>query len=159
MPTIKAYHGSDHIIEKFIHFQKEFTNDQYGPGIYFTNKESVARGYGKYLYEVKINTKGFITSSSDYDESKLLKIITDNLTADLLLDWGDTQKTARSNIINQTLDEESYYDTLMNIWANVFRLNNKKYLDACVKAGINGLIKGMTIGTKYYIVYNTENIK
>ena len=67
-------------------------------------------GYCKYLYEFKINTKGFITSSSDYDESKLLKIITDNLTTDLLLDWGDTTKIARSNIINQTLDEESYFD-------------------------------------------------
>ncbi len=162
MTTIKAYHGSDYKIEKFIHFQKEFTNDQYGPGIYFTNKESLAKGYGKHVYEVKLDLKGFITRKSKRDETKLLKIINDNLTETILLNYDNNPTRAKRLLIQSVLlPRISYIDCLMNIWSDVFNLKNHRFMKACVENGINGIIEEInaTNGkTLFYIVYNTENI-
>jgi hypothetical protein len=163
MPTIKAYHGSDYKIEKFIHFQKEFTNDQYGPGIYFTNKESVAKGYGKYIYEVKLDLKGFLTRKSKRDDTKLLRIINDNLTETVLLNYDDNLTRAKRLLIQSVLlPKISYIECLLNIWSDVFNLKNSRFMKACVENGINGIIEEIDTSngkTLFYMVYNTENIK
>lgn len=162
MPTIKAYHGSDYKIEKFIHFQKEFTNDQYGPGIYFTNKESLAQGYGKYIYEVKLDLKGFLTRKSKRDETKLLRIINDNLTETVLLNYDDNLIRAKRLLLQSVLlPRISYIECLLNIWSDVFNLKNQRFMKACVENGINGIIEEVSEshGVLFYMVYNTENIK
>lgn len=161
MPIIKAYHGSDHKIEKFIHFQKEFTNDQYGPGIYFTNKESLAKGYGKYVYEVNLDLKGFITRKSKRDENKLLRIIDDNLTETILLNYDDNLIRAKRLLLQSVLlPRISYIECLLNIWSDIFNLKNQRFIKACVENGINGIIEEVSKshGVLFYIVYNTENI-
>lgn len=162
MPVIKAYHGSNHIIEKFIHFQKEFTNDQYGPGIYFTNKESLAQGYGRNVYEVKLDLKGFLTQKSKRDETKLLRIINDNLTETVLLNYDDNLTRAKRLLLQSVLlPRISYIECLLNIWSDVFNLKNQRFMKACVENGINGIIEEVSEshGVLFYMVYNTENIK
>jgi hypothetical protein len=154
-----AYHGTNFNIEKFSHFSKEFSNDQYGPGIYFTNKESIAKKYGNNIYKVRLNTKNFITSSTDFNLAKVIKIINDNIDDNLLLNWNDNKNLAKKELMRATIDDESYYDTLQNIWSNVFNLKNIPYLNAMIKNKIDGLIIRLGSGIVYYIVYNPEIIK
>lgn len=156
--SIVAYHGTNFNIEKFSHFSKEFSNDQYGPGIYFTNKESIAKKYGSNVYKVRLNTRNFITSSTNFDLAKVTKIINDNINDDLLLNWNDNINIAKRELLKATIDEESYYDTLQNIWSNVFNLKNNPYLNAMIKNKIDGLVIRLGSGIVYYIVYNTEII-
>jgi len=160
MSTVIAYHGSNHKITKFEYFNKEFSNDEHGPGIYFTNNESVANAYGKYTYTVELNLSGFIKENTKRNDSKLLKLIDENLTEWTLSNYDENPVKAKRLLISSIFKPRiSYIDCLMNIWSDVFNLKNSRYISACVKNGINGIVKPIKPGLTYYIVYNPENIE
>ena len=98
------------------------------------------------------------SSSTNFDLAKVTKIINDNINDDLLLNWNDNINIAKRELLKATIDEESYYDTLQNIWSNVFNLKNTPYLNAMIKNKIDGLLIRLGSGIVYYIVYNTEII-
>ena len=159
MPKVIAYHGSDHNITKFDHFYKEFSNDEHGPGIYFTNNESIAKGYGRNLYEVEIDLTGFITEKTKRNDARLLKIITENLNEYNLSNYDENPIRAKRLLIEGVMQPRiSYIECLMNIWSDVFNLKNPKYIRACVNNNINGIVRKIKPGLTFYIVYNPENI-
>lgn len=156
--SVTAYHGTNFNIEKFSHFSKEFSNDQYGPGIYFTNDEETAAKYGNNIYKVKLNTKNFITETTKLNLSKVTSIINNNLTESNLSNWDENETIAKKLLIKNTIDYSSYYKTLLNIWSEVFNLKNPPYLKAMLEYGIDGVIIKINKKLTYYVVYNTKVI-
>lgn len=158
--TIQVYHGSNYKIDKFIHYDSDkYKNESYGPGLYFTNDIDIAERYGKYLYTVQLDTKGFINKKSKIDKLLILKIIDDNLNDIILSNYHENKFIARKMLIESIFNANSYIDILQNLWSEIFNMKSKKYLEECVKNKINGIIIELQNNLKYYIVYNVKLIK
>lgn len=157
--TIQVYHGSNYEISKFEHFNHEkYKNESYGPGIYFTNDKETAERYGKYLYTIKLNTAGFITSKSRIDRSTILNIIDTNVDDMILSNYSESKHIAYKMLTEAIFNANNYIEVLQNVWMEIFNLKSKKYLEECVKNKINGITIDLKNNLKYYIVYNIKNI-
>lgn len=152
-----VYHGSNNsnLFSKKIHVRKG--NDQYGPGLYCTNNIKVAKNYGKYIYELEINIDNFITEKTKVDIKIINNIINQNIDSDILLDWDENPVKALRRFKESILNG-SYIETLLNLWKNLFNLNNDETINAFVQNGINGTILKISKGITYYIIYNEDSI-
>lgn len=154
----KAYHGSNNstIFARNIFDRKG--NDEHGPGLYLVNDPRIAKNYGKLLYEIVFDETGFITQKSRVDVVKINKIILENISEEILSDWHEDSLKAISLLKKSVFSGKTYIDIILNLWQDVFNLNNKKTIEALIKNHINGIIVKITKDITYYIIYNPLSI-
>jgi len=147
------------------------TTEQYGPGIYFTNRYETALGYGTVgLY--KIPVKGFYTTKNRIDIKKIQEIIEymddKEALSRVLSDWDEDYETKPHIAMNLMLKSIKDYckhmpDALAQIAHDVFHDDAKEFLMCCRAANVNGVIINEVsysyLEEKYLILYNPKLAK
>jgi len=163
-----AYHGSTQSINKFV---DDFVGgneatDQEGPGIYFTTEYDDARGYGEYVYTVKLRGNFLISTGDPISLSRELIM---NL-AKMANDWeSDAQNFAEDpevgieNLVDSAFEyNNDEKGVLQQIWIELYRYEPIEFVRNCVSLGIDGIVvdrynEGNNNG-KHIIIYNPNAI-
>jgi hypothetical protein len=132
-----------------------------GPGIYFTTKETTAKGYGPNISQVSIpDTANIITDESPLISrssiSKMMKDV-DKDTLDVALsNWSENKAEANKLLTDAIMNAENPKEQLINIWADVFyHQQPDKFMELMKQHGIDG-IKVAKEGQDHYVIYNRD---
>jgi len=155
------YHGSGHTISKFSldHTKWENTN-QYGPGVYFTNQISTAESYasgndGK-IYVCEIRPRKVVSTKTKVNATIVKKLIT-TAPGDTWNNWAETKAEAYRQAINNVLNyNDNMYDTLLSIWSDWYRGDEKLFLSKLVGYGIDGALVNPSDNEQFFIAYNVD---
>lgn len=156
------YHGTNHDI---IRFSTEFVgrgNDQYGPGIYFTDNIDLAKSYGRNVYEADI-VKARIRSargSNLVSPVWITNVIKKNPDwPDSACNWSENPakglKLAVDSIIHGA---EDYGDLIQSIWIEFFRGDESLYMDVLSSKLIDGIIYNVD-RYKFLTLFNPNAIR
>jgi len=119
------------------------TNDQYGPGVYFTDSYDTASNYGKvYLYEINTD-KGFIKQGTKVSKqiiTKLVNYVDRSILDEILLDWDENPIVAKKELINAICNNKDMVEALQQYALDVCRWDREEYIMNCKAVGINGII-------------------
>lgn len=149
-----------------------------GPGIYFTNNYSLARGYASpngFIYKVNINTnnKKIITDKDKSSNNKkfLFNLIKKAQSIDLesvwyaLTDYGleiDNPNLVSDyhimSVINNNLIMLSLIDSSIIIYKEFFKRNYNLWIKSMIDLGIIGYQKKQTVASIDFIVYDCNAI-
>lgn len=152
----------DYDVEKGIKDGKELGGAfAEGPGIYFTTKESNAKGYGSNISQINIpKTANIITDESPLMSrasiTKMLKDV-DGETLDIAYsNWAENKTEAKKLLIDALMNAENPKEQLINIWADVFyHQQPNEFMSLMKKHGIDG-IKVAKEGQDHYVIYNRD---
>lgn len=137
------------------------STEQYGPGIYFSNLEKIARGYGTVSRYTIDTSKGFVTEKTRMSPVvqraavRLLILAAPNY-AYTLENFDENPRVALRTAIEGFLDfNDNYAEVLQAVAGDFYRDHGKQFVAAAVAQGINGLI--MTDEEfQNLILYNTD---
>lgn len=150
-----VYHGSSSKITKF-EIRNNTGYDQYGPGIYFTDKMTTARGYGRNVHAVDLDITRFIKPKAAIIRSKIVAMAK-KADRDTLSNWSENRNEALKMLTESLLNTDDMQDAMTSVWRDVFNLDNKKTCLEFVRQNIDGFIIQMT-GEKFYTVFNPRTI-
>lgn len=121
-----VYHGSPNKFSKFDYSRIRTNGTSEGVGFYFTDKESIARGYGGggYLYTVELKGKKAISDNrktiTKAQVKKLLEAVEKNTTS-YIENYGDIGSGGYNKVFNQALDNlYDYNDTDTEIMGELY---------------------------------------
>jgi hypothetical protein len=171
--TIRAYHGSDSKIAKWV---DDFVGgvdafDADGPGIYFTSQPDNAKMFGNIIYTVDLTPRKMMTneplSSLDKDElvgnlTKLIKQAPD--WEGSAMNWSEDPETGVLKNIEAIFDYESTEsDAYLTLRQDYYNGAPIKFVRAMASLGFDGYyvpkphfdMEDVT----HYIIYNPSIIK
>ena len=174
-----AYHGSPNIFDVFNIDYAGKGDDTYGPGFYFIDKLHIASTYGKVgEYTITINKPISLTKKMSikninkmiclyFNEKSIDNVINkleneeDLFYDSTLSDYAPDPDTAIISFVNNVLlYNDSEYDAFLTIWSDLYRYNNKKFLQDIIKLGYDGVIlKDKFPNSIMYISYDPSKIK
>ena len=137
----KYYHGSDKKISRFVDdfVGGEGSNDQAGPGIYFTKDINQAESYGDHIHVVELNPKKEVSSEEGTyaDENELLWL------AKQSDEWEDSaggwsknpEKGVREAVSSALRYNDSQHEQFSQIWVDFYRYNAKGYVKGMSELG------------------------
>lgn len=132
-----------------------------GPGIYLTNSENEAKGYGTNIQKLVKNEKANIIdkTSKKLTNAQIKKVI-NSLSSDdkttVLSNWDMNESVAMNNLINAVKDGETTHEQLMNIWADVYNHQDPEaFVNAMKSLGIDGVKIEKPKGY-HIIIYNKD---
>lgn len=141
------YKGSNRLNPLDVSKGDDFYNstEQYGPGLYFTNKYSTASNYGK-VYQYRVSLGNFYKTGDDIDINKLKELINYAPEEDLqivLEDYDDTGNKEKA--LRKLLKSVSEYckdmpDALAQVAHDVFRDDVEEFLMCGRASNIDGVI-------------------
>ncbi len=157
--NIVWYHGSNTLIHKFSFNGRVESNDEDGPGIYFTNELEGAKRYGKYIYFVTINKSARELKSSDpvnLEEARKLILKAPDVETGLS-NYGQSRDVALQAFFdtNDKTDKKELYDS---IWYDFYRDNSKEYLENISILGNDYTKINKTSEVIHLLVYNPNII-
>ena len=153
------YHGSSTKIRNF-EINKSVGNDQYGPGIYFSDEIQTTKSYGRNIHICKLDKNRLIHKKDQALKYRMLinRILNENVTQDHLDDWGYTKKEFLKYWNDEIITHQSMTETLEYIWKDIFNLDNKKFCAVAVRHGIDGVIHPQHNNENFYVVFNPRII-
>jgi hypothetical protein len=141
------YKGSKRLNPLDINKGDEFYNstEQYGPGLYFTNKYSTATNYGK-VYQYKVYLRNFYKTGDTISLVKLKELINYAPEEDLRIvledydDTGDKDKALRKLLKSRSEFCKDMPDALSQVAHDVFRDDATEFLMCCRASNIDGVV-------------------
>lgn len=135
----------------------------WGPGIYFTNQEDIARLYGSYITKKILHNPKILTRQSPlFNYQQIDKIIQDIDKEKIIMaisNWSEDYKDGKRLLIQSIINADNPLDQLMNIWAAVFcHQNPQAFIELMIKNGIDG-ISIQKEDAIYYVIYNKNVLK
>lgn len=181
-----AYHGSDHKISTFstefvtdFHFYGDNINvggngmDVEGPGIYFSTDPVEAGTFGDNFYKVLLQPRKLVPLKGRINVSQVSRLILiaaglkrtselvgmdiDRFYTTPLCDFDEDPVRAFRQAVEAAVAYGSPHDAFLSIWSTHFRYAPRKYLQAMVKLGYDG-VRVPRRGCDYYVVFNPEII-
>ena len=135
----------------------------YGPGIYFNNKEDIARLYGENITKLKLNNAKILTANNKpftYQQiTKILNGVSKEKLEEAATNWDENYRVGKDLLIKSILAENNIINQLMAIWAEVFyHQNPNAFMSLMTSNGIDGFAipKDDSI---YYVIYNKSVLK
>ena len=158
--TTTWYHGTNANIVKF---SDEFVgngNDSFGPGIYLANDPTVAKTYGKNVYEVVVdNLKLAKTSKSRLTISKVQALIKKAPDfKDKLENWDESYSRAMMSATEAMLNGDTVWEILQNIWYDFYRYNPVEFVRNASAMGYDGAIIERNPGVLFLVLMNPHKI-
>lgn len=105
-----VYHGSQELFDIFDYDKIGTNGTSEGKGFYFTDKKSIAEGYGQdgYLYIVEFNGEKRLSSKEKTITRQQLKeyLIRLDEETDYLSNWGDVSYDGYEKVLNKALRGE-----------------------------------------------------
>lgn len=105
-----VYHGSKEKFERFNLSKIGLNGTSEGKGIYFTNSETVAKGYGEngYLYTVKFNGQKHLNEQALTISENELRTFLETLDKemDYLENWGEVSFEGYESVMNAAIEGE-----------------------------------------------------
>jgi hypothetical protein len=136
-----AYHGSNTKISRF-EIRSSTGNDQYGPGVYFTDSKEVAEAYGRFVHTVEIDLSKFVKPKTRLNVPKL-KTMAAKASKAVLTDWAENPKEALRLLTDSLLNSDDMQDAMTYLWRDVFHLDNVKTCAEFVRSGYTGFVVPM----------------
>jgi hypothetical protein len=146
------------------------TTEQYGPGLYFSNRYTTAKVYGK-VSTYRISSKKMYTSGDRIDLRKIQKLIEELDSESLqmvLSDWDEQYETKPFIAIRKLVDSIKDYcvdmpDALSQVAHDVYHDNSISFLNTCKNLGIDGVIikdvNSQDKKEKFLVLYNMNIAK
>lgn len=154
------FHGSTHKIQNFVDEFVGQGNDQYGPGIYFSNRVHIAMGYGGkdgYIYKADIKLSKLLTENIKINKNQLMKLMKNSPDEYAVSNWAEEPAEAYRNALESYLDM-SMLEACMYIWRDWYPNNPIEFVRELVKMGYDGSIYDIGRGTNFLVVYNPRAI-
>lgn len=156
------YHGSGHDISKFsLEFTKWENTNQYGPGVYFTNRLDTAISYangesGK-VYVCEIHPRKTVSAKTKINPTIIRNLITTSPDEDKWNDWAETKSEGLRLGINAVLQyNDNMYDAILSVWSDWYRGFEKELLNKLTSVGYDGALIPQPNGETFFIAYNVE---
>lgn len=159
------YHGSNRTIDKFNTDFVGTGNDQYGPGIYFSNSKKFSSNYGEYLYEadiIKARIRNGLTRISPDIRTTAVWAKGSPTWRDTAANWDEDERVglrkAAESICSEATNLSEY---LQCLWAE-FYMKEEKFF--CARMS-EKLIDGYTLkidkssDLEFLILFNPEAIR
>lgn len=136
----------------------DYTAASWGPGIYFTDQEDVARMYGSNITKKNIHNAKILTPQSplfNYQQiDKILKDIDKEKIETAISNYDEDYNTGKKMLIQSIINANNPLEQLMGIWADVFyHQNPSKFIELMIKNRIDG-ISLQKKDVTYYVIYN-----
>lgn len=113
---MQVYHGSKNLFEVFDYNKIGENGTTEGKGFYFTDKLSIAKGYGQsgYLYTVELEgRKGLSSKNKEITRDELRKYLLEmNSLNQYLSNWGDVLYSGLDSVVDDAVSGE--YDASDN---------------------------------------------
>lgn len=169
-----AYHGTNSNFDTFDYSFLGKGNDEHGPGFYFTNKPEYAEAYGN-VKKCNITINNPLSKSKSGNKDELIKMLClcfdvnslnelynkfedeDVFYDSTLSDLGENIQAAIDNLY-KNYSNQSNYDMFMSLWGDIYRFDNKKFLEDILKLGYDGYIYSQNDSINY-VVYDPKKIK
>jgi len=138
-----------------------------GPGIYFSNTEKEAQGYGQNISKFNLSNANILNPQSKkltYQQiNKILSGIDKEKMETAATNWDENYNIGKRMLIESILNNENVIEQLMGIWANVFyHQNPNAFMELMTKNKIDGIAvpqKWHPEGAVHYIIYNKAILK
>jgi len=164
------YHGSSHNIRKFTTEFVGTGNDQFGPGIYFTDNAEDATSYARklgdsgYLYEVQLNYNKLLSSknNSKVRQEELKKLIWESENFEQkLIDFdmdAESPKNGLKQFLGSAKNEASALDMMTSVAVNFYQNDMINYVSNLSALGYDACIVPRGFAN-FCIVYNPKIIE
>lgn len=166
------YHGSTSNIKSFVDDFVGKGNDEYGPGIYFSNREWIARGYAEpngYIYRCDLDFRNELSVNTKFNLNQIKTLIAKSPDEYAASNWDEDEVTAHRIALNNYLDsyDQNMLEIFMQIWADWYMDYPVDFVRNVVAMGYDGSVHnlgnpdvdGITDDTLYIVVYNPKSIK
>ena len=135
------------------------SSSAWGPGIYFTGQEDIARMYGENITKKVLNNAKVLTKQSPlFNHNQIEKILqgVDETTMQTAIsNWNEDYDIGKKELINSIVNSNNPLEQLMNIWADIFSHQQPNdFMELMVKNGIDGIFIQKEEDETYYVLYN-----
>lgn len=159
------YHGSNRTIDKFNTDFVGTGNDQYGPGIYFSNSKKFSSNYGEHLYEadiIKARIRNGLSGVFPGVAQTMAWAKGSPTWRDSATNWDEDEKIGLRKAAESIVSEATNYsEYLQGLWAEFYMKEEKIF---CAKMSAK-LIDGYTLkidkssDLEFLILFNPEAIR
>lgn len=154
------YHGSTHKIQSFVDDFVGQGKDQYGPGVYMSNRVHVAMGYAEksgYVYQADVKLRKLLSAKTRYNEGQLLKLMKATPDTDAYTNWSEEPMEAYREALDAYRGTDML-DACQFIWRDWYHNNPVEFVRELVKMGYDGSVFDIGEGTNFLVVYNPKSI-
>jgi len=144
-------------------------NDEHGPGIYLTNEQSDAKGYGTFIHVVKLNPTGEIIKRGEpvkRSDLTLAKNMIKKFVSDWQMEANNYHENAARGLdefaISVSSSAEDRIDFFEYVWAGFFKNEPKQFALAMAASGIDGIILAgynKMEGITHVVAYNVDMLE
>lgn len=166
------YHGTPRELREFTLEDIGHSNEDQGPGVYFSSNFTDARGYAfnhrgdvstqsGYVYEFTFPAhRNFVSMTGRIPITQLeqlLRMAPDY--RDKLLDWDERVPAAIARVKACLRRQENPFQAFLQIWYNFYRYCPEDYVANMVTLGYDGvLIQKDFMNIKHFIAYNLKRL-
>jgi len=136
----------------------------WGPGIYFTGQEDIARMYGSNISRKVLRTTKILTKQSPLFNYKqidnMLQGVDKERMNTAISNWDEDYNSGKRMLIQSILNADNPLEQLMNIWSEVFSHQKpNSFIELMIKNGIDGISIQKKEDETYYVLYNKTVLK
>lgn len=158
---INVYHGSKNHIKGFDASYLSGGHDQKGPGLYTTENEEEAHGYG-HLHHIRLDTSKFI-QPKDKPKKAVIKDMIENSPHldDVVSNYDESSHIGKKKLIDSCMNTHSMHEAMERVWYDGYRADNEAFIN---QAGLH--YHGTTVhpdkfspDKRHHIIWNAKAIK